>query len=110
VASLEFDHVGIPTPEKREGMRFLESRRVWLTPVSAHPFRVEWLWYEPDSPELELIRTVAHVAYRVESLEEAMEGHRVIAEPFDVWGEVRVAFVAVDGAPVEFVQALRVQG
>jgi hypothetical protein len=33
-----------------------------------------------------------------------MEGHRIIAEPFDVLGEVRVSFVEVDGAPVEFVQ------
>ena len=39
-----------------------------------HPYRVEWLWYEPDSPEAELIRTVPHVAYLVESLEDAMEG------------------------------------
>ena len=40
----------------------------------------------------------------VESLEEALDGHHVVAEPFDVFGEVRVAFVEVDGAPVEFVQ------
>ena len=100
---MEFDHVGIPTDEKRDGMRFLESRRVWLTSPGDHPFRVEWLFYEPRTPEVELIRRLPHVAYRVESLEEAMEGHRVIAEPFVVFGEVRVAFVEVDGAPVEFV-------
>jgi hypothetical protein len=38
-------------------------------------------------------------------LEEAMKGHRVVAEPFDFFGEVRVAFVDVDGAPVEFVES-----
>jgi hypothetical protein len=27
-----------------------------------------------------------------------------IAEPFDVFGQVRVGFIEVDGAPVEFVQ------
>jgi hypothetical protein len=67
---------------------------------------VEWLWYEPDSPEAELIRTAPHVAYRVDNLEEAMNGLPVIAEPFDVFGEVRVSFVEVDGAPVEFVELL----
>jgi hypothetical protein len=60
--------------------------------------------YEPDSPEVELVRTVPHVACLVESLQEAMAGERMIAEPFDVFGEVRVSFVEVDGAPVEFVQ------
>ena len=103
---MEFDHIGIPAPEKRDGMRFLESKRLWLTSPADHPFRVEWLWYEPGSPEDELVRTVPHVAYRVASLEEAMDGHRVVAEPFDVFGEVRVSFVEVNGAPVEFVQPL----
>jgi hypothetical protein len=46
-----------------------------------------------------------HVAYLVPSLEEATAGHPVIAEPFDVFGEVRVSFIEVDGAPVEFVEA-----
>ena len=103
---MEFDHIGIPTREKRGGMRFVEAKRLWLTSPADHPFRVEWLWYEPDSPEVELVRTVPHVAYRVASLEQAMAGHRVVAEPFDVFGEVRVLFVEVNGAPVEFVQGL----
>jgi hypothetical protein len=33
-----------------------------------------------------------------------MAGQTVIAEPFDVFGEVRVGFIEVDGAPVEFVE------
>jgi hypothetical protein len=101
---VEFDHIGVPAAAKRDGMRYLESKRLWLTSPSDHAYRVEWLWYEPESPEVELVRIVPHVAYRVASLEEALDGHRVVAEPFDVFGEVRVAFVEVDGAPVEFVE------
>jgi hypothetical protein len=103
---VQFDHIGIPVAEKRPAMRFLESKRLWLTSPSDHPFRVEFLWYEPDSPENELIRTTPHVAYRVDDLEDAMNGFRVLAAPFDVFGEVRVSFIEVDGAPVEFVQVL----
>jgi hypothetical protein len=101
---MEFDHIGIPAAAKREGMRYLESKQLWLTSPADHPFRVEWLWYEAESPEAELVRSVPHVAYRVASLEEALDGRRVVAEPFDVFGEVRVAFIEVDGAPVEFVE------
>jgi hypothetical protein len=101
---VEFDHIGIPVAEKRPAMRFLESKRLWLTNPADHPFRVEFLWYEPDSPENEFIRATPHVAYSVENLDDAMNGYRVLAEPFDVFGEVRVSFVEVDGAPVEFVQ------
>ena len=60
---MEFDHIGVPAAAKRDGMRFLESKRLWLTSPRDHPYRVEWLWYEPSSPEAELIRTVPHVAY-----------------------------------------------
>jgi hypothetical protein len=101
---VEFDHIGVPAAAKRDGMRYLESKRLWLTSPADHVYRVERLWYEPESPEVELVRTVPHVAYRVASLDEALAGHRVVAEPFDVFGEVRVAFVEVDGAPVEFVE------
>jgi hypothetical protein len=103
---VEFDHIGIPSRAKRDGMRYLESKRLWLTSPADHPYRVEWLWYEDGSPEEELVRTVPHVAYRVGSLEEAMAGHSVLTEPFDVFGEVRVSFIEVDGAPVEFVEPL----
>ncbi|MEO8290469.1 MAG: hypothetical protein ABI649_05680 [Gaiellaceae bacterium] len=103
---MEFDHIGVPTDAKREGMRFLESKRLWLTSPADHPYRVEWLWYEPSSTEVELIRTLPHVAYLVDSLEEALAGKEALADPFDVFGEVRVAFIEVDGAPVEFVQPL----
>lgn len=101
---MQFDHIGIPAAAKREEMRYLEAKRLWLTSPDDHPFRVEWLWYEDGSPEAELVRTLPHVAYRVDSLEDAMAGRRVVAEPFDVFGEVRVGFIEVDGAPVEFVQ------
>jgi hypothetical protein len=101
---VEFDHIGIPAQGKHEGMRYLETKRLWLTSPSDHPFRVEWLWYEEGSPEADLVRTLPHVAYRVDSLEEALAGKRVVAEPFDVFGEVRVGFIEVDGAPIEFVQ------
>jgi hypothetical protein len=101
---VEFDHIGIPVADKRPGMRYLESKRLWLTSPADHPFRVEFLWYEPDSPESELVRTTPHIAYRVDDLVQAMDGYPVIAEPFDVFGEVRVSFIEVDDAPVEFVQ------
>jgi hypothetical protein len=101
---VEFDHIGVPAPAKRDGMRFLESKRLCLTSRAEPRFPVEWLWYEDGNAEAELVRTMPHVAYRVESLEDALEGHRIVAEPFDAFGEVRVSFIEVDGAPLEFVE------
>lgn len=100
-----FDHVGLITDEQQEGESWVEATRVWVTSPRAHPYNVEWLRFEPDSPVTGPLRTQPHVAYRVEDVQRAIEGHVVLAEPFDVGdGFVMVAFVDVDGAVVEFMQ------
>jgi hypothetical protein len=82
-----FDHVGVPTTEKKEGESWVESTRVWVTNPRAHPANVEWLRFEPDSPVQGPLRTQPHL------------------EPFDpAPGFLRAAFVLIDGAPVEFMQ------
>jgi hypothetical protein len=105
IARATFDHVGIVTSRQMPGERFVEATRVWVTSPREHPFNVEWLRFEPDSPVQGLLRTEPHVAYRVEDVERAVEGHTVLAEPFDVGdGFLMAAFVEVGGAVVEFMQ------
>jgi hypothetical protein len=100
-----FDHVGLITDERKEGESWVEATRVWVTSPRAHPFNVEFLRFEPDSPVTGPLRTEPHVAYRVEDVGAAVRGHEVLAEPFDVGnGFLTVAFVDVDGAVVEFMQ------
>jgi hypothetical protein len=100
-----FDHVGLITDRKKTGERWVEATRCWVTSPREHPYHVEWLRFEPDSPVTGALRTEPHVAYRVEDVERSVQGHAVLAEPFDVGnGFVRVAFVEVDGAVVEFME------
>ena len=79
-----------------------------MTNPRASAYNVEWLRFEPDSPVTGPLREQPHVAYRVDDLGRALEGHAVLAEPFDPTGRgddfLRVAFVAVDGAVVELMQ------
>jgi hypothetical protein len=100
-----FDHVGIVTQDAQPGESWVESTRCWVTSPRAHPFNVEYLRYEPDSPVSGPLRTQPHVAYRVDDVDRAVMGRTILLEPFDVGGGfVRVAFVEVDGAVVEFMQ------
>jgi catechol 2,3-dioxygenase-like lactoylglutathione lyase family enzyme len=100
-----FDHVGIPTADRKDGESWVEATRVWVTSPRAHPYNVEWLRYEPDSPVTGLLREEPHVAYRVDDVQQALEGHDVLAEPFDVGdGFLTVAFALAGGAVVEFMQ------
>jgi hypothetical protein len=90
------------------GETFVDATRVWVTSPRASDVNVEWLRFEPDTPVTGLLRDQPHVAYRVDDLETALQGHSVLAEPFDPTGKdgdfLRVAFVEVDGAVVEFMQ------
>ena len=60
--------------------------------------------YEPDCPLPDLVKQVPHVAFEVDDLERALEGHEVLIAPNSPSEGVTVAFVVCDGAPVEFLE------
>jgi hypothetical protein len=100
-----FDHIGVITDEQREGEVFVDQSRVWVTNPRLHPFHVEYLRYEPDTTVTGPVRDEPHVAYRVEDVHAAIEGHELLLGPFEVGdGFVTVAFVRTGGAVVEFMQ------
>ncbi len=105
---MRFDHVGIPTTERKPGEKFVPATRVWITEAHEHPFRVEWLRYEPDSPVTGPLRDQPHVAYRVPkgTLEALMAAaDEVLLEPWEAQKDVvRVGFVLKDGACVEYME------
>jgi hypothetical protein len=101
---VQFDHVGMIGDRPRPGESFVEATRVWRTDARQHPFRVEWLRFEPDSPVSGLVRTMPHVAYRVDDLAAAAEGLTVLLEPFDVGPRIVGFYQTPDGAVVELVQ------
>ena len=47
---MEFEHIGLITNEKKDREDWVEATRVWVTNPKQHPFNVEWLRFEPDSP------------------------------------------------------------
>jgi hypothetical protein len=63
--------------------------------------------FEPDSPISELIRTVPHIAFEVDDIEEALVGKDVLTWPNSPSDGVRVAMIIHNGAPVELIQFRR---
>jgi len=101
---MQFDHIGIVTTEEKPGQIFIEPTRVWITDFREHPYRIEWLRYEPDTPVTGPVREMPHVAFRVESIAEASKGMKVLLEPFDAGMAVVGFFQTDDGAVVEFME------
>ncbi|MFW6138807.1 MAG: VOC family protein [Spirochaetota bacterium] len=102
---MEFDHVGLVTDQKKSGEDFVEATRVWVTDPKEHPYNVEWLRFEDDSPVTGPVRECAHVAYRVKNLEQASKNLKVLLEPFEVGDFVKVGFFqSADGAVIELME------
>lgn len=101
---MQFEHIGIITTEKKPGERYVEATRVWVTDFLQHPYHVEWLRFESDSPVTGPVREQPHVAYRVADLEEAGRGLKLLLGPFDSGPRIVVFYQTPDGAVVEFLK------
>lgn len=102
---MEFSHVGLITTTPKPGEFFVAATRVWVTDFVQHPYHVEWLRFEPDSPVTGPVRTQPHVAYRVPHIESAATGLKLLLAPFWPLESLRVAFYqAPDGAVIELME------
>ncbi|NIP94941.1 MAG: hypothetical protein GWO24_16455, partial [Akkermansiaceae bacterium] len=97
-----FHHIGLPTDQPQPGETYVADTKVWVTRPENHPYRIEFLRFEPDSPVTGPIRDLPHVAFRVDDMEAALEGEDVILEPFDPMPGLTVAFFLKDGAVFEY--------
>jgi hypothetical protein len=101
---VRFHHIGIPTNVPREGEIYLSGYGAYATDHEDNPYGVQWMRYDPDCPLPELVKTVAHVAFEVDDLQEALEGKEVLIEPNSPSKGVQVAFIIVKDAPVELLE------
>jgi hypothetical protein len=101
---MEFDHLGMITTEKKADEIYVAATKVWVTDFRAHPFHIEWLRFEPDSPVTGPVREKPHVAFRVASIREAAKGLKVLLEPFDAGIAVVGFYETADGGVVEFME------
>ncbi|MGY8672286.1 MAG: hypothetical protein ACKVHO_06825, partial [Verrucomicrobiia bacterium] len=74
----EFHHIGLPTDTSQPGEFYVEDTKVWVTDPRKHPYKVEFLRFEADSPVTGPVRDLPHVAYRVADVRAALEGEGVI--------------------------------
>jgi hypothetical protein len=102
--SRTFHHIGLPTDERQPNEKYVPDTKVWVTDPADHPYRVEFLRFEEDSPVTGPLRDMPHVAYRVDEMDSELEGKEVILEPFTPMVGLRVAFVKEHGAVVEFME------
>lgn len=99
-----YHHTGIPTNRPRPGEQYLPQYKMYVSGFPESPYGIEWMRFEPDSPISELIKTVPHVAFEVDDIDEALKGKEVISAPGSPSAGVRAAMIVDHGCPIELIE------
>jgi hypothetical protein len=102
----EYHHMGIPTDQVRPGERYSSTFKMYTSGGENSEFRVQYHRFEEDSPLHPVLKTRPHVAFKVDSIDEAIQGKEVALEPYFPFEGFRVAVIidAESGAPIEFIE------
>jgi len=101
---MTYHHIGIPTEVPQRGEMHLEKYNISCTDHENNAYGIQWMRYEAGSPVPELVKTVPHVAFEVDDLQQALAGQEILIPPNSPSEGVIVAFIVCNGAPVEFLQ------
>jgi len=99
-----FNHIGIPVTGNFEGEIDLSHLKITVSDHENNPYGIQWQRYWDDAPYPELVKTVPHVAFVVEDIQAELVGKNLIIEPNSPSEGLIVAFIEVNGAPVELME------
>ncbi|WP_250656897.1 VOC family protein [Alkalimarinus coralli] len=101
---MKFNHIGIPTKQKFDGEIDLPHLKMTVSDHENNPYGIQWQRYWDNAPYPELVKTVPHVAFVVDDLQKEIEGKNIIIQPNSPSKGLMVAFVEVNGAPIELME------
>ncbi|MCU6675430.1 hypothetical protein [Leclercia adecarboxylata] len=99
----EFHHFGIPLQDGIPEGSFSEKAGMY-TADNPGKFRVQWHRFTHGSPLPPLLKTVPHVAFKVNSLSAAIEGEEIILGPYEPIDCYRVAVINHAGVSIELIE------
>lgn len=99
----EFHHFGIPLQDGKEEGIFSEKAGMY-TSDNPGKFRVQWHRFTDNSPLHTLLKTMPHVAFKVDNLEEAVKDEEIILGPYEPIDDYFVAVINDSGVPIELIQ------
>lgn len=89
------------------GEVYLKDYKLYHSGYGRNEFGIEWMRYEKDCPLPEIVKTIPHVAFEVDDIQEAIRGRKLIIEPNSPSEGSVVAFIEENGVPIEFIQVKR---
>lgn len=100
----EYHHMGIPCTDPKENEVYHKTMKFTSTPFLDNDYRIQWHRFDKDCELHPLLKTVPHVAFKVDSIEREIEGKNVILGPYEPIPGFRVAIIEFEGIPMEFIE------
>jgi len=101
---MKYNHIGIPTSSSFEDEIDLPNLKMTVSDHENNPYGIQWQRYWENAPYPDLVKFVPHVAFEVDDLHKELNGKKIIIEPNSPSDGLLVAFIEVNGAPVELMQ------
>jgi hypothetical protein len=100
----EFHHLGVPTAAMHPGERFSQLFAMYTSDAHTDLIRVQWHRFLPESSLDPLVRTLPHVAFKVNHLNRAIDGKKLLLAPYEPIAGFRVAIIEDGGVPIELIE------
>jgi hypothetical protein len=107
--TVKYNHLGIPTTGRFEGEIDIPHLKMTVSDHESNPYCIQWMRFWDDAPYPELIKSVPHIAFVVDDLFGELVGKKVIIEPNSPSEGLIVAFIDVNGAPIELMEYEKMQ-
>ena len=101
-----YHHIGIPTKDPIGNEKYMSEFKMYTGGFATSPFGIEWMRFESGSPVQDLVKSVPHVAFEVDNIDEEITKHslNVLTPPNNPAEGIRVAMIEHNGAPVELIE------
>ncbi len=101
---MKFNHIGVPTKKVQPGETYNDGMKVHLTDFTNHPYKFEYLRFEPGSWLPAEMQVQPHIAIEVDSIDETLaDFDEVIVEKLDA-GDLYLCFAVKDNVIFELMQ------
>lgn len=100
-----YHHLGVPTKEAKEGETYHANLKFSSTPFGANAYKIQWHRFDDDCEFHEIVKTIPHIAFKVDDLEAEIRGKNIVFGPYFPIEGFRVAMIITDeGFPIEFIE------
>ncbi len=101
---LKYHHTGMPCDKTFDKEIKVPHLKLAYLPGQYNNYGVEWMRFDEDNENPDIIKYIPHVAFEVDDIDQALVGEKVLYHSGRGTPGIIVAMIEVDGASIEFIE------